>query len=267
MSLDRYKEDLEALIAKGDQLLNALWLECFPDKRREELKDSLGDKAEDFIAELPSFREEYQLWYSEARALIQQLLPDRLTDFTQHYEKPKSRERITRETYTIDDYLQVLALTRRESGTRVVDFSAAIPRFQQQLSIVKAVQRRFQSSLFEIRQLAQADLFDSELDAAKELAKKNFTRAAGAVAGVVLEQHLKGVCASHGVTIRKKNPHISDLNDALKKAEVIDTPQWRSMQYLADIRNRCDHDKESEPTADEVDDLIRGVEKVTKTLF
>ena len=39
------------------------------------------------------------------------------------------------------------------------------------------------------------------------------------------------------------------------------------MQYLTDLRNLCDHDKESEPTADQVSELISGVEKVTKTLF
>ena len=44
--------------------------------------------------------------------------------------------------------------------------------------------------MFDIRQLVQADLFDSELDAADELGKKKFTRAAGALAGVVLERHL-----------------------------------------------------------------------------
>ena len=267
MNLDRYKKDLEDLIAKGDQLLNALWLECFPDEQREALKDSLGDKAEDFIGELPSFRDEYQLWYSEARSLIQQLLPDRLADFTRQYEKPKSRERITRETYTIDDYLQILALTRRKSGTSVVDFSAAIPRFRQQLGIVKAVQGRFQSTLFDIRQLAQADLFDSELDAAKELVKNKFTRAAGAVAGVVLERHLKEVCSNRGVTVRKKEPRISDLNDLLKGANVIDTPEWLFIKHLGAVRNLCDHDKKSEPTADQVEDLIRGVEKITKTFL
>ena len=68
---------------------------------------------------------------------------------------------------------------------------AAISRFNQQLSIVKTIRERFRSSLFDIRQLAQADLFDSELEAAKELAKNKFIRAAGAVAGVVLERHLK----------------------------------------------------------------------------
>ena len=44
-----------------------------------------------------------------------------------------------------------------------------IPQFDQQLAILGAVRARFESSLFDIRQLVQADLFDSELDAAGEL--------------------------------------------------------------------------------------------------
>ena len=144
---------------------------------------------------------------------------------------------------------------------------AVIPRFRQQLSIVKSIQGRFRSSLFVIRQLAQADLFDTELDAAKELAKNKFNRAAGAVAGVVLERHLSEVCANHKVMVKKKTPHISDLNDALKNASLIDTPQWRSIQYLGDLRNLCTHDKESDPTAGQVGDLLEGVTKVTKTIF
>ena len=37
------------------------------------------------------FATPYQRWYSEVKVLIKQLLPDRLVDFVQHYEKPKSR--------------------------------------------------------------------------------------------------------------------------------------------------------------------------------
>ena len=144
---------------------------------------------------------------------------------------------------------------------------AAIPRFKQQVSIVQGIQERFRSSLFDIRQMAQADLFDSELDAAKELAKNKFTRSAGALAGVVLERHLKEICGNHNVTIRKRNPQISDLNDALKDTAVIEISQWRSIQHLGDLRNLCAHDKKSEPTADQVNDLLAGVAKVTKTIF
>lgn len=121
--------------------------------------------------------------------------------------------------------------------------------------------------MFDIRQLVQADLFDSELEAAKELSKHKFTRAAGALAGVVLERHLAEVCEKHNVKIVKKAPCISDLNNALKEASIIDIPQWRFVQHLGDIRNLCDHDKTSEPTPEQVDDLVAGVMKVTKTMF
>ena len=124
-----------------------------------------------------------------------------------------------------------------------------------------------QHVLFDIRQLVQADLFDSELDSAKELAKHKFFRASGALAGVVLEKHLRQVCDNHSLKVTKKNPTISDLNDLLKQSGVIDTPLWRSIQFLGDIRNLCDHSKASEPTKDQIEDLLDGVTKVTKTLF
>ena len=43
-----------------------------------------------------------QPWYSEAKVLIRQLLPDRLSDFVRHYEKPKPRKDITYESYRIE---------------------------------------------------------------------------------------------------------------------------------------------------------------------
>ena len=265
MNIEPYQKDLDALTAKGDKLDIAMHYECSPQQITAEVKKSYGDGADKFIQALPSFKDEYQHWYSEATALVRQLLPDRLSDFTRYYEKPKSRKDITYENYTIEDHLQGLNVTR--GGSSIVGPDAAIPRFRQQLSIVQSVKERFRSSLFDIRQLAQADLFDSELDAAKELVKNKFNRAGGVVAGVVLERHLKEVCANHGLTIRKKDPQISDLNDKLKSESVIDLPQWRSIQHLGDLRNLCAHDNEAEPTRDQADDLITGVAKITKTIF
>ena len=265
MNVDRYEKDLDALIGKGWQLYNAIQHECYPQETTQSVRQSLGDKADEFIQALPSFKGEYQPWYSEAKALVRQLLPDRLSDFTRYYETPKTRKNVTFENYTIEDYLQGLTISLR--GNTIVGPYAAIPRFYQQLNLVKSSGDRFQSSLFDIRQLAQADLFDSEIDAAKELAKNKFFRPAGVIAGVVLERHLKEVCGARTLTIRKKAPQISDLNDALKGANVIDIPQWRSIQHLGDIRNLCAHDGESEPTADQVKDLLAGVAKVTKTIF
>jgi hypothetical protein len=129
-----------------------------------------------------------------------------------------------------------------------------------------SVKQRFKSSLFDLKQLVQADLFDSELDAASELNKNKFTRAAGAVAGVVLEKHLCVVCDNHNLKLTKKNPTINDFNELLKANNTIDVPMWRFIQHLGDLRNLCDHNKSKEPSSQDVTDLIDGVKKISKNL-
>jgi hypothetical protein len=265
-NLERYRKDLGALIATGERLLLALQYDCFPDRIEAAAKKQLGAGTKKFLADLPSFVGDYQVWYSESLAVVKQLLPDRLDDFTRHYERPKSRKDLNYETYRIEDSLQ--GLTRKTGGGDViVGTDAGIPHLKQQIGILLAARARLESALYDIRQLTQADLFDSELAAAEELTKNNFLRAAGAMAGVVLEKHLYHVCEAHRVAVAKKSPGISDLNDALKKADVIDVPQWRQIQHLADIRNLCDHDKKKEPTREQVADLIAGVSKVIKSVF
>ena len=55
-NLDRYKKDLKSLIATGEQLLNAINAEFFPDQFEAETKKKIGaKKAKEFIAALPSF--------------------------------------------------------------------------------------------------------------------------------------------------------------------------------------------------------------------
>ena len=268
-NLERYKKDLESLIKRGTSLCNALTYAQNKSGFESEAKRQLGDKAAVFLKGLPSFKDTYQSWYSEAKALTRQLLPDRIEDFSRLYEKPKSRKEITYENYTIEDALQGLNVTKTRGfeSTKVVDPAAAIPRMEQQLRIVEAAIARFDSSLFDIRQLLQADIFDSELDAASHLLKNKFARAAGALGGVVLEKHLTEVCSSHKVASAKKAPTISTLNDALKGAGVIDTVQWRFLQHLGDVRNLCDHGKKPDPTEEQVQDLLDGVDKVIKTIF
>jgi len=237
--------------------------DCFPEK----FEKAAGNKFEEIRKSLPSFENAYQPWYSVATVLIKQLLPDRLEDFSRLYLKPKNRKEITYENYSIEDYLQGLNVTKGWDKEKVVGPDAAIPRFIQQLSILKSVEQRFESSLFDIRQLVQADLFDSELEAAKDLNDKGFSRGAGAVAGVVLEAHLKQVLDNHKIEIRKKDPTINDLGQLLKDNQIVEMSVWRFIQHLSDLRNKCDHKKSQEPTETEVDELVEGVDKITKTVF
>lgn len=268
MKTEKYKSDIKKLVDKGNVLYYRMIIDCFS---ADELERSGLDK--DTVAKtkkaVGQFSEEYQPWYSEALSVLQQILPSRVDDFVSYYRPAKNRktDSINYENYVIQDYLNGMSVTRGYEKTKVVGQDAAVPKFRQQVNIIEALQKTFESSLFDIRALLQADLFDNELDAAEELKKKGFLRAAGALAGVVLEAHLREVCATHGITIKKAKPTIADYNDALKDAKVIDIPAWRNIQFLADIRNLCDHKKDREPKDTEVDDLIAGVRKVSKTLF
>lgn len=259
-NLERFRKDLDRLVHQGLLLEYAMMRDVLgADFTKQVFKQLDKQTGEQLLKTLPDFKEGYEAWYSESLALLRQLLPERIDTFKSLYEKPRARKSIEYGNYVIQDYM--LDLVRKNGfGETIVDPSAALPKFKQQLAILKAAKTRFDSSLFEIRQLVQADLFDSEIDAARELLKNKFLRAAGAVAGVVLEKHLLQVCGDHAVKVSKRNPTISDLNDLLKANSGIDVPRWRHISMLGDIRNLCDHNKHKEPTAQQVTDLIDGVD-------
>jgi len=266
----KFSDELDELIKDGEFLEMAIEYDCKPEQfRRGYLKvfEDDEDKLEAFIKKLPSFGSDYQKWYSKAQALVKQVLPDRLSDLTSHYEFPRVRKGIDFQNYMIRDYLQGLMITRGGGSQVIADGSAAIPEFRQQLNIVKAAKDALGSRLMDLTAVLQADLFDSEVETAGALAKAGYLRAAGAICGVVIEKHLRHVCDMHNVTVRKKNPGISDLSQLLKDAGVLTVPQWRFIQHLADIRNICDHAKGREPTKEEIADLVTGTEKVLKTVF
>lgn len=260
-NLSRYEADLDQLVESGILLLTAMQYEQHKDQAAQQIKNALGDGAEKFIKELPRFSSSYQPWYSEAKAVVRQVIPDRLLDFVKHYERQPNRKALQWDNYTIEDYLQSL------SRHSIVTMSAGISRMEQQLNILKSARQRFKSSLFDIRQLVAADLFDSEIEAARSLMKNKFLRAAGVIAGVILEKHLAQVCDNHNIKVAKKNPTIGDFNDYLKNADVIDTPRWRANQHLADILNLCGHSKGKEPTEEQIQDIVDGVAKALKTMF
>jgi hypothetical protein len=62
--------------------------------------------------------------------------------------------------------------------------------------------------------------------------------------------------------MKKATPGIGDYNDKLKDEGVVDNKTYLLIQRLGTIRNLCDHNKKQEPTKDDIDDLIRGTDKV-----
>jgi hypothetical protein len=110
-----------------------------------------------------------------------------------------------------------------------------------------------------------AERTDQELQAARDLLAQNQIRAAGAVAGVALELHLKHVAAAHHVTL-KQYVTIAQLQDALRYAGLLDSRQRKLIQKLASIRNQCVHGRKHLPTRAQVERLIDGIEELRQTV-
>jgi hypothetical protein len=229
---------------------------------------SEGTSVERLIQRIPApfeFITSYQKWYTRALRVVSLLGTDRLDEFRGYYLADPDRKGLNYDTYTVQDYI---------SGHLIFDFTnppeiclnLAKIKFKTQLSILESLSSRIDNILSDVKGHLFVEMQDEELKIASQLAEINL-RAAGAVSGVVLERHLQRVAVNHGIDIEKKNPTISDLNDPLRRGDVYDIPTWRQIQFLGDIRNLCVHEKEREPTVDEVKKLIKGTNEIIKTLF
>ena len=261
-NIAKYQKDIERIEVQGHQLLYGLY---------NELQDKIGDAFRKLSKEQKeeickyTFKDIYNEWYNESLVVVKQLIPDRLDDFINYYKLPKRKE-FSYETYTVSDYL--IGMVKKNSwGEVIVASTTVITKFEQQLNIVKSLKERFKSSLYDLKQLLQADIFDSELASAAELCKKGFYRAAGAVCGVVIEKHLHQVAISHNLSIPKKNATINVYNDLLKNNGVIDTTTFRRIQLMGDIRNNCDHNNTKEPSKEDIEDLIDLTNKFIKNVY
>jgi hypothetical protein len=223
----------------------------------------LGKDTRDTLA----FGTRYQHWYTRALKIVEALAPDRLAEFIGYYRIDPKRKAMDAGTYTIQDYVKGLGPKADYAGRVEFDCAnLAMIRFLNQLQILASLSTRIDSVLSDVRGHLFAELQDAELRAADQLVKISL-RAAGALAGVILERHLQRAATNHKLTISKKDPTIADLNDPLKQAGAYDTPTWRKIQLLADIRNLCSHQKSSEPTKEQIIELISGVNSVIKTVF
>lgn len=216
-------------------------------------------------SEATQFNYEYQSWYTKALKAVASLAPDRHPEFRSYYEVDPKRKALGYGTYVIQDYLKGVA----PGGYGFEKFNPreqVVQCFLNQLTILNAVKDRIDSVLANIEGQLYAELQDNEVAVARQLLKIS-PRAAGALVGVVIEGHLQKVADTHGIKIPKKHPTIADLNDPLKAASIIDTAGWRKISFLADLRNLCSHKKDSEPTKEQVEELIGGAEWLTKNVF
>ena len=194
----------------------------------------------------------YQHWYSAAKTIIDKNQPSRTLEFENIYLAGKTK-----------DAIGIKQLIAQRYITKVEQFKL-MDLINAQFDIFAAVPSHLKFSIYDIELTAYAILMDDEIIAANHLLKNGFIRPAGALAGVILERHLKNLLRKHTPPIKyKEKDTLAAINDLCKET-IYDLVTWRKVQHLADIRNLCDHDKEREPTKDEVAELINGVSAMLK---
>jgi len=219
---------------------------------------TFGKELDQYLTErkVELFLTNYQQWYTKSLETVRQLIPNRLEDFKILYKNEKRKS----QGYTERDISQYL------SGDKIPEQFISLKVLQQRNILISA-HERLDSVLHEIKDIVQADIFDSEIESARFLLKQGFLRASGAICGVIIEKHFGSVCSNHNLKIVKKDPTINDYNEGLKNAGILQTEMWRFVQRMGDLRNLCDHNKKQEPTRENVADLIDGTDKIIKTIF
>jgi hypothetical protein len=232
----------------------------------QRLKQHVGDQKELLFGAagmLPSdnplfyeLKKRYQQWYGVCCQLLKSNMEFRLSEFKDFYEQPQGG---TWGGLCIKDILS-------GEHTTILHAQMFLIGIDNQCAILESMPEVIRTRALELNVLATAELLDDEVAQAQYLLKRGFVRAAGAIGGVVLERHLKTLAriAYPPIKIPKKTT-INDLNDRLRKQSVLSDSDWRKVQWMADIRNACDHDRDHEPNTQDVQEFLHFLDKFIKT--
>lgn len=137
-------------------------------------------------------------------------------------------------------------------------YESSSDAFKRMKSVLNAAMDDYKNGyLTSIKNLIQADVFDSELEQAEELLSNGYKLAAAVIAGVVLETALRDLCLREGLSLGK----LDKMNADLAKADVYNKLQQKRITALADIRNSAAHGKSDEFSENDVTAMIRDIEQ------
>lgn len=183
-----------------------------PEPKREEIPH----------VKLPlSFAQHYQVWYTGCRTLVAANMPDRLDELVSTY----------------DEYLAKFIKYENMAHYQQLTAVRQIALIQ---ALVDAVPQHLEIQLHNIDLLLAQSYVRDQLSEAQVLLDAGYTRSAGALAGVLLERHLKLLCDSQQPPI-PYNPKdgIGTLNTLLQKQSVYDKAQETRVDLMRQVRNKC----------------------------
>ena len=193
----------------------------------------------------------YQRFNSAGLQFVKEFLPEKEIEFCASYEAKEYRD-----IEGVMDYLQLRRGQYSNDKEEIIE--RFINRLEIQRSILSSIPYIARIQEMKLREIISADFVEREIDEAEQLFRNGNIRAAGALAGVALEKHLKTLCDKYQINYQKKET-IEPLVNKLYGAKKLDIIQMKNIQYLASIRNKCDHSSDVEKG--EVKELIGKVKK------
>jgi len=203
---------------------------------------TLSDSAKSLQREL---LKRYEVWFAVCKLIVRQY-SDRHEVFEKKYPLVKAH---------------VLLDVKKTKDHLLNDFTDLL---DSQVNILHTIIPIISLKETNFKKIITADLLDSELDQAEVLYKHDFHRAAGNIAGVVLERYLKTLCEVNMIEVGEKDT-IEPLATKMYKSDKLpdfDKTLFKSIQHLASIRNKCSHPKE-DVKQHEVRELLDKVKKIT----
>lgn len=124
--------------------------------------------------------------------------------------------------------------------------------------IIKAAKEDYEGGyIFRLKSLISAEIVDDVMDQARELLNCKYKDLACVVAGVALETTLKDICTRNGIPIGKLNK----MNADLCKNGNYNIGMQKQITAWADRRNNAAHGNWDEYTAEDVNDMINGINR------
>ena len=203
----------------------------------------------------------YQKWYGAVRVIIEKNQPARLDEFDEiyNYYDIKAKAQSKAQSKRIKQIIERKHIEKQEQFL-------LFDLINRQFDILSAVPDHLKYSIYDIELTVYSVLMDDEISASRHLLSNGFLRPAGALAGVILERHIKNLLRKNSPPITyRETDALSKVNDLCKNFNIYDGIKWRKIQHLTDLRNLCDHPKERDPTKEEVNDLINEVSEILKT--
>jgi HEPN domain-containing protein len=133
--------------------------------------------------------------------------------------------------------------------------------------VLRAAKDDYESGhLYELRRLVEAEVFDDFLEQAQLLLDSGYYQAAAVVAGCVLEDGLRKLCAANRIVVPPR-PKLDAMNTDLAKAGAFSVLVQKRITALADLRNKAAHGIWTEFTRDDVKEMVQAIRRFMEEHF